>query len=645
VAKRDPSRTINIHGDRYTYDSNKNKWMSGKKEATPATAAMLDMVLKELDPSDDEEVESFVGTANIVPDGTQQQEDPENEAAKEEARERKEEAQDVVEESPPNTEAEKQQVEEAVAEPIKPEPVAGVVAPPAEPTEKPVAAEPTALPQPDVVGGEVRVREIPAGQQPKTRATKIKEEFNQNFSKRVQEQLPFSKVVANQERKPEVGVFQDMRDNLKEMWSDRENWFKKREPIEQRESLNKLSDLSPEEIKRLEERGVAPASENDFSYRKEGKPLSKEQILEELNTDANERNEKPDPFYKRRAEQLKGEFKENFKARLNEKLPGLRLFTDKLDPKKDEDDAQKIEGAESSGAFGGFSSEAVDSLKSIDAGIQELVSLFKERDSDEDKEEQEEDQKEENAENDQQDAALDKSVDELEAELVGDKRAKTGAQGESEGTEKVGFGNIGKTLKNKISEKFGFGSEATENASSDAKPEGGGGLGAAVGGAAKAGIGKLLGKLPIPGPIGAALKVASSFFADGGVVNNAQPIKMFADGGVVNEPTAFSHDGGTGIMGEAGPEAIMPLARGLDGKLGVKGANLEKPAITDQTKILSETENMRKDAQANPANQAGGTAIINNVTNNNTQGGGGGGGAMLPTAGARNSLDLHYYAQ
>jgi phage-related minor tail protein len=29
--------------------------------------------------------------------------------------------------------------------------------------------------------------------------------------------------------------------------------------------------------------------------------------------------------------------------------------------------------------------------------------------------------------------------------------------------------------------------------------------------------------------------------------------------------------GGTGLMGEAGPEAIMPLARGADGKLGVRG--------------------------------------------------------------------------
>jgi phage-related minor tail protein len=30
--------------------------------------------------------------------------------------------------------------------------------------------------------------------------------------------------------------------------------------------------------------------------------------------------------------------------------------------------------------------------------------------------------------------------------------------------------------------------------------------------------------------------------------------------------------GGTGLMGEAGPEAIMPLTRGADGRLGVQAA-------------------------------------------------------------------------
>lgn len=59
-------------------------------------------------------------------------------------------------------------------------------------------------------------------------------------------------------------------------------------------------------------------------------------------------------------------------------------------------------------------------------------------------------------------------------------------------------------------------------------------------------------------------------FADGGVFQGGSQVKAFANGGVVGGPTYFPMSGGrTGLMGEAGPEAIMPLKRGKDGKLGV----------------------------------------------------------------------------
>src|SRR3954454_16452522 len=49
-------------------------------------------------------------------------------------------------------------------------------------------------------------------------------------------------------------------------------------------------------------------------------------------------------------------------------------------------------------------------------------------------------------------------------------------------------------------------------------------------------------------------------------------IKPFAAGGVIGTPTYFPlASGGVGLAGEAGPEAIMPLARGPDGRLGVSG--------------------------------------------------------------------------
>ncbi len=47
-------------------------------------------------------------------------------------------------------------------------------------------------------------------------------------------------------------------------------------------------------------------------------------------------------------------------------------------------------------------------------------------------------------------------------------------------------------------------------------------------------------------------------------------IKPFATGGVIGTPTYFPlSNGGVGLAGEAGPEAILPLSRGSDGRLGV----------------------------------------------------------------------------
>ena len=54
-------------------------------------------------------------------------------------------------------------------------------------------------------------------------------------------------------------------------------------------------------------------------------------------------------------------------------------------------------------------------------------------------------------------------------------------------------------------------------------------------------------------------------------------VMPFAQGGVVSSPTSFPMRGGRGLMGEAGPEAIMPLARGADGRLGVQTAGGGRP--------------------------------------------------------------------
>ena len=68
-------------------------------------------------------------------------------------------------------------------------------------------------------------------------------------------------------------------------------------------------------------------------------------------------------------------------------------------------------------------------------------------------------------------------------------------------------------------------------------------------------------------------------FADGGAFAQGR-VMPFAKGGVVSQATPFPMRGGTGLMGEAGPEAIMPLARGPDGRLGVRSEGGRAPQVT-----------------------------------------------------------------
>ncbi|WJH39419.1 phage tail tape measure protein [Aliirhizobium terrae] len=71
--------------------------------------------------------------------------------------------------------------------------------------------------------------------------------------------------------------------------------------------------------------------------------------------------------------------------------------------------------------------------------------------------------------------------------------------------------------------------------------------------------------------LSAGLKPLQGLIGDavGSALGSVTP---FADGGVVRAPNYFPMAGGTGLMGEAGPEAILPLKRGADGALGVASA-------------------------------------------------------------------------
>ena len=71
-------------------------------------------------------------------------------------------------------------------------------------------------------------------------------------------------------------------------------------------------------------------------------------------------------------------------------------------------------------------------------------------------------------------------------------------------------------------------------------------------------------------------------------------VQKYAYGGVVNKPTIFPMANGMGLMGEAGAEAILPLRRGSNGKLGVQSTgggstNIVINVDTSSTSVNSDT--------------------------------------------------------
>lgn len=79
-------------------------------------------------------------------------------------------------------------------------------------------------------------------------------------------------------------------------------------------------------------------------------------------------------------------------------------------------------------------------------------------------------------------------------------------------------------------------------------------------------------------------------WANGGAFINGMPVTAFATGGVVSSPTLFPMRNGMGLMGEAGPEAIMPLRRGSDGRLGVsaQAGNDNRAELRELARVMSD---------------------------------------------------------
>lgn len=81
------------------------------------------------------------------------------------------------------------------------------------------------------------------------------------------------------------------------------------------------------------------------------------------------------------------------------------------------------------------------------------------------------------------------------------------------------------------------------------------------------------------------------------------PVRPFAKGGVVAAPSYFPLSAGLGLMGEQGAEAILPLARGADGRLGVRaGAGEGRAPIVNVTIQTPDAESFRRsEAQVSAA--------------------------------------------
>jgi hypothetical protein len=93
-------------------------------------------------------------------------------------------------------------------------------------------------------------------------------------------------------------------------------------------------------------------------------------------------------------------------------------------------------------------------------------------------------------------------------------------------------------------------------------------------------------------------------FAKGGVLSRGQ-VTPFASGGVIAAPTYFPLRGGLGVMGERGAEAIVPLARGPDGRLGVRSGGEARPiAVTVNVTTPDADSFRRSEAQVWPPSPA-----------------------------------------
>ncbi len=106
--------------------------------------------------------------------------------------------------------------------------------------------------------------------------------------------------------------------------------------------------------------------------------------------------------------------------------------------------------------------------------------------------------------------------------------------------------------------------------------------------------------------LGTGVKGLTGLFTGGGLGSlggGGVPVAPFAEGGIVASPSYFPTGRGLGLLGEQGAEAIMPLARGPDGRLGVRaGGGSSRPlSVTVQVSTPDAESFRRSEAQVSAA--------------------------------------------
>jgi phage-related minor tail protein len=119
----------------------------------------------------------------------------------------------------------------------------------------------------------------------------------------------------------------------------------------------------------------------------------------------------------------------------------------------------------------------------------------------------------------------------------------------------------------------------------------GAGIGAGIGGTAGYFLGDAIGG-KTGGTIGAILGALVGAYFGGGFEDGAAfhrgRVIPHADGDVFDRPTMFPMSGGdTGVLGEAGPEAIMPLRRDARGRLGVSAPQQQADRRVKVTNVFN----------------------------------------------------------